>query len=57
MADTTEEQSERVFDLKENIWEAVHDLVDKMCEGEDTEVEWLVRLQLTEEFRFWKRMP
>mgnify|MGYP000892273538 CR=1 FL=1 len=31
MPDTTEEQSERVFDLKENIWEAVHDLVDKMC--------------------------
>jgi len=57
MSDTTEEQSERVFDLKENIWEAVHDLVDKMCEGEDPEVEWLVRLQLTEEFRFWKRMP
>ena len=52
----TEEQLDRVFDLKENIWEAVHDIVDKMCEGEDLEVEELVRLQLTEQFRFWKRV-
>ncbi len=57
MPEMTEEQLDRVFDLKEHIWLVVHDLVDKMCEGEDPEVEALVRTQLTEQFRFWKRMP
>lgn len=50
-----EEQADRVHELKEFIYYAVHDLVDEVLKNEDPLVEEYVRLQLTEQFRFWKR--
>jgi hypothetical protein len=47
--------SEEDFELKENIWEAVHDLVDAMTEGLSEESDGEIRQVLTEEFRFWRR--
>jgi hypothetical protein len=52
----TEEQYERVAELKAEIWNAVTAVVDDLCKGEDPEVEGMVRFQLTEQFRFWRRL-
>lgn len=51
----TEEDIDRVHQLKEELWNKIHDLVDENLKGEKPEVEDLVRLQMTETFRFWKR--
>lgn len=51
----TEEQGEQAHELRERIWFAVHDLVDKMTEGVGPEVDESVRQSLTETFRFWRR--
>ncbi len=50
----TEEQLERVHERKEAISTSVTALVAQMLEGENPEVEYLVRTQLTEQYRFWK---
>lgn len=50
-----EDDHERAHELKEALWKEVHDLVDAKLAGEKPEVEELIRLQLTETFRFWKR--
>jgi hypothetical protein len=55
--DLTEDQADEVFLLKEEIWEAVHELVDKMTEGRAPIVDEYARIQLTEQFRFWRRSP
>lgn len=51
----TEDDYDRAYNLKEILWEKIHDLVDEELENESEEVEGEVRLQLTETFRFWKR--
>ena len=50
----TEEDLDRVHELMELLFDKVHALVDAELNGEDPEVEDLVRLQMTERFRFWK---
>jgi hypothetical protein len=50
----SEEDLDRVHELVELLFDKVHDLVDDELSGEDPEVEDLVRLQMTEQFRFWK---
>ena len=47
--------SEEDFELKEKIYNAVHDLVDSMTEGLSEESDTEIRQVLTEEFRFWRR--
>lgn len=47
---------DETFELKECIWEAVHDLVDKMTEGLAEEEDDALRQCLTETFRFWRRV-
>ena len=44
-----------IFALKEAIWLSVHELVDAMTKGLPLDADELIRLQLTEEFRFWRR--
>jgi hypothetical protein len=53
----TEEQENDAFLLKEGIWVAVHELVDKLTEGRAPIVDEYVRNELTEQFRFWRRQP
>ena len=50
------EMSEEAFEVKEAIWEAVHDLVDSMTKDLSPEDDEEVRQVLTEQFRFWRRM-
>lgn len=47
--------SEEAFEVKEAIWEAVHDLVDSMTKDLSPEDDEEVRQVLTEQFRFWRR--
>lgn len=49
------ETEERAFEVREDLYEKVHDLVDRVLAVETPEVQELVRTQLTESFRFWKR--
>jgi hypothetical protein len=51
----TLKQSDEVYELKKQIWSAVHDLVDAMTADIDPEIDDEIRQQLTEEFRFWRR--
>jgi hypothetical protein len=51
----TPKQSDEAYELKEQIWSAVHDLVDTMTTDIDPEIDDEIRQQLTEEFRFWRR--
>lgn len=51
----SEEQLDQVHEVKERVWAAVHELVDAMTEGLSADADNLVRAQLTEEFRFWRR--
>ena len=51
----TEEQGEQAHALKEQVYSAVHDLVDQMTDGIDPVVDDAVRQSLTETFRFWRR--
>lgn len=50
----TEDQLDEVYEKIDLIHNAVHTLVDRILKDSDPEVEDLVRLTLTEEFRFWK---
>jgi hypothetical protein len=52
----TEDQLDEVYEKMDLIHDTVHALVDKILTNSDPEVEDLVRLKLTEEFRFWKRI-
>ena len=52
----TEEQGEQAHALKEQVYSAVHDLVDQMTDGIDPVVDDAVRQSLTETFRFWRRL-
>ena len=47
--------SEEAVEVKESIWDAVHDLVDSMTKDLSPEDDEEVRQVLTEEFRFWRR--
>lgn len=51
----SEDDEDLIYDRKEQIWEAVHDLVDEMTKDLPPHVELEVRQSLTETFRFWKR--
>ncbi len=53
----TEDKLNEVHKLKELISKQVHELVDRMCTYCDEDVEQLIRTQLNDEFRFWKRPP
>lgn len=48
---TEEEQ----YELKDKIWDAVHDLVGEMLRNVPPINETEIRQQLTEQFRFWER--
>lgn len=47
--------NEETCELKNKIWEAVHDLVDSMTRNLSEEDDEELRQQLTDEFRFWRR--
>lgn len=51
----TEEDLDRVHELKNELWTKVHDLVDEHLKDEKPEVAEEVREQMTEQFRFWER--
>jgi flagellin-specific chaperone FliS len=46
---------DETWELKEQIWTKVHDLVDEMTKNLDEEEDEILRQALTEEFRFWRR--
>jgi hypothetical protein len=50
----TEEEGDTAHEVKEAIWEAVHALVNKMTDGLPAHVDDVIRMQLTESFRFWR---
>ncbi|GEM_PF-4684020 len=50
----TEEEGDIAHEVKEAIWEAVHELVNKMTDGLPEHVDNVIRMQLTESFRFWR---
>jgi len=43
------------FEKYEQVWTAVHDLVDSLLKNVDTDDADEIRDRLTNEFRFWKR--
>lgn len=47
---------DETWELKEKIWVAVHDLVDKMTKNLSEDQDYELRQALTDEFRFWKRL-
>ena len=47
--------SEEAYEIKEAIWNAVHNFVDAMTKGLSPEDDEEVRQVLTEQFRFWRR--
>jgi hypothetical protein len=49
-------QLQQAHEIRERLWEKVHDLVDAELEGVDEEIAEEVRDHMTETFRFWKRM-
>lgn len=51
----TADQMEQVHYLCDQLWVHIHDIVDEALDDMDPEVEDLVRLKMTEQFRFWKR--
>lgn len=52
----TEDEADKIFDLKEQLWDLVHDVVSHHLEGEDINIDQEVRQQMTEDFRFWSRL-
>lgn len=52
----TEEEGERARELLNELYGKIHALVDTCLANEPENVEEAVRQQLTEEFRFWKRL-
>lgn len=53
----TEEDLDKVHEVKERIDEAVMALVDQMTADLPAHIDDLVRAQLTESFRFWRTVP
>ena len=51
----TEDELDQVHEIREKISERVHMLVDEMTRGLPADIDDLVRLQLNEDFRFWRR--
>ena len=49
------EDVDKAYELVEQLWKEVHDLMDAKLEGVSDAVEELVRTKMTDEFRFWKR--
>lgn len=49
-----EDDDERAFELYDQLWKEIHELVTERLKGENPDVEDYVRDRLTEEFRFWK---
>jgi hypothetical protein len=43
------------YELKNKVWNAVHNLVDEMLKRTPPINETEIRQQLTEQFRFWRR--
>lgn len=54
MEEDWEDAAYDAFLLKERIAKAVKKLVTRMLKGQTEEVEDQIRMQLTDEFRFWK---
>jgi hypothetical protein len=50
----TEEQGNKVAELKTKLYFAIHELLNTTLAAEEREVNLEVRQQLTEEFRFWE---
>jgi hypothetical protein len=50
----TADQLDQVHSLCEKLWVQVHDLVDTELADVDQDVAELVRIKMTEQFRFWK---
>lgn len=50
----TEAELDHVYELREKIEAAVKALVDEALKNETAEIDDLVRMQMTENFRFWK---
>ena len=50
----TEEEGDKLHELSEAIWVAVHAVVDSMTKGLNEEMDTELRQSLTEEFRFWR---
>jgi hypothetical protein len=50
----TEDEAVAAHDLKEQIAVMLRDVVDGMLEGQTPEVEERIRMQLSDEMRFWK---
>jgi hypothetical protein len=48
-------QLQQAHEIRERLWEKVHDLVDAELEGVDAAVAEYVRDEMTQTFRFWKR--
>lgn len=51
----TEAELDHVHELREKIEAAVTDLVDKMTAHEPPHIDGLIRVQLTENYRFWRQ--
>lgn len=49
---------DKAFEVKEDIWTKVHDLVDQELAKHNLteEQEFDIRFALTEQFRFWERV-
>jgi hypothetical protein len=52
----TADQLDQVHSLCEKLWDQVHNLVDTELADVDQDVAELVRVKMTEQFRFWKRI-
>lgn len=50
----SEEEWDKVYDLKDRISEAVDKLVNEMTKDVPKDVDTDVRVMLTEEYRFWR---
>lgn len=50
-----ETQWDKVYELKDKLWNSVHDLVDAELQEVPEEIAEEVRQQMTDSFRFWKR--
>ena len=51
----SEQEYEQAHDIVQELWVKLHDLVDAELSTVPDNVADLVRLHLTEQFRFWKR--
>lgn len=49
-----DERGDATHELKELIWGEVHLLVDTLTSGLNEEMDFDIRQQLTEQFRFWR---